>query len=104
LQWTPVGAEKNTQLVNFTVPVAAVQIVPTNGLADIVPVVSLLRQVSDAPLPDSVTGPPVAVKLVPPSLTHVTAPADDDITPKSDISDATNTHMRMILLIVSSRS
>jgi hypothetical protein len=37
-------------------------------------------------------------------LTHVTAPAGADATPKSDINDTTSTHMRMLLLILFSYS
>jgi hypothetical protein len=90
------------QPVNLVLPDAADQTAPTNGLVPIVPVRSLPVQISDKPTPDNVRGPLVAVKLVPPSLDHVTAPADDDITPNSDISDTTTTHMRPILLISSS--
>jgi hypothetical protein len=87
------------QPVNLAVPDAADQIAPVNGVVPIVPVASLPEQISDRPPPDNVPGPPVAMKVELPSYDHVTAPAVDDITPKSDISDATNTHMRMILLI-----
>src|SRR4051812_45341567 len=75
-----------------------------NGVSGAVPVAVAPAQARTIPVPASVCAPAVAVKLVFPAFSHVTAPAAEDITANSDISAATSTAKRAILLMLFSYS
>jgi hypothetical protein len=87
------------QPVNAPVPVDATHVTPTNGDDPIVPTNVDVVHVRVVPVTPSVVTPPVAVYVVSPLFSHVTAPA---LAANDDNISATSTPSRAILHMTTS--